>query len=99
MGVGLAGEADHHVGADGAVGDLRGDALDPLGIVGAGVAATHALEYVVIAALQGHVEVAADLGRGGGEVDERVAEIARFDGIEANAVEALDPFQLGEQIN
>ena len=68
----LTGKADHDIGADGAVGDLRDDPFGPVGVVSPAVAPAHAPENGIVTALQRDVEMAAELGRGGREVDQRV---------------------------
>jgi len=65
VGVGLAGEADHHVGAEGG---LRHEAVglpDAAGVVAGTIAAVHMAQDTVGAGLQGRVYVAGDAGRGG----------------------------------
>ena len=84
-GVVLAGEARDQVGPDGRVGQELADHREALARQRPVVAAAHAREHAVIAALEGEVEVAADARFAGDEVRERRREVLRLDRREADA--------------
>ncbi len=58
IGVGFAGKAHHHVGADGGVGHQGARLADAVGVVPRAILAVHAAQGAVAAALQGRVHVA-----------------------------------------
>ena len=61
------------------------------------VAAPHAAEDGIVSALQGDVEMAAELGRGRGVVDKRPADVGRLHRVETDALEAVDGVELLQQ--
>src|SRR5690606_2962879 len=92
-----AGRAGDHVGADAGVGHARADTGHAVGIAGRVVAAAHALQDGVAAALQGHVEVRHEAPALRHEVDDAVVAQVGFDAADAEAVNALHLVQRFDQ--
>ena len=65
LGVGLAGESDHHVGADRGGGHGGANLFDLLAIVPRTIFAMHAPQHRVAAGLHGHVRMLGDARRRG----------------------------------
>ena len=97
--VGFTGEADHHVGAESASGDPLGDLVQAVAVLGTRVTSAHAPQDAVVATLQRNVQVTTEACRTGGVVDEFVGDVARFDRIEADALEAVDVLQPAQQVD
>ena len=81
VGVGLAGEANDHIGGQCDVGGMRSQGGDQVEVVATPVEATHALEYAVAAGLQWDVKVPAE-SRRRGQLDQLGGEVVGIDGAE-----------------
>ncbi len=85
--VGFAGEADHHVGADGRVGHETASGFHSVGIMPRSILAVHAAEDCVGAGLQWGVDVFRDAGIFGHQVKQVVCEIHRLDRAEPDPLD------------
>jgi hypothetical protein len=92
VGLGLAAEADHEVGAESARPGMAARSLrDQRQELGAGVAALHGLEHGVGAGLGRQVHVGADLRLGGHDGDQLVGEVDRVGAGEADRARCRRP--------
>src|SRR6266571_7968870 len=82
--IGLAGEADHYVGADRGVGHGFMDLSDLFRIMPGAVLAMHPPENAVTAGLQRNMRVLGDSRRVGAQRDQVVAPIHRFNRADAD---------------
>ena len=98
LGVGFAREAHDCVSADGGIGHQLADLLDDAAVAGGGVTPRHGLEQLVVAALEGHMEVLTHLRQLGAGFDQALGEIARVAGGEANPLDALHVVHVVQQI-
>lgn len=87
VGMGFAGEAGDHVGADGGVGKLLADEFDAAGVMLRAVTAVHGGEDAVRAGLQRHVEMLGEAIGGSEKSDEIPGDILRLNGGKAEARE------------
>ena len=88
--LGLAGEADDDVGAEGDVGDRGAHAGDEVEVALAGVGAAHRLEDARRAGLERQMDVLADGVALGDRGDHRLAEVLRVRAREADALDPVD---------
>ena len=91
-------EGHDHIGADRGVGHAIADAVDYAAVTLHGVAPGHRLEDIVVAALEGDVEVLADLGQVGAGVDQPFREVAGVAGGEADPLNPLHVMDELEEI-
>ncbi len=86
----LAAEADDDVGIDCHLGHDGADAFDERAVLGHGVAALHAFQHRVVAGLDGHLDVRADLGQVAHRLQDAVGHVVGVAGQEADAPQAVD---------
>ena len=96
--VGLAGEADDHVGRHRQAGNRRAELRDALEIAFARVAAQHALEHARRSGLHRQMHVLAHRVGLGHRRDDAIAEVVRVRTREAQATHAVDAADRAQQI-
>ena len=94
---GLPREADDHVGGQPEAGDLGLGMLDPVEELGDAVGAVHGRQDLVVAGLEGDVQVAADLGVVADPGHQRRGHLHRQDAGQAQAQQPVDRRQPVDQ--
>jgi hypothetical protein len=79
-------------------GMICADAVDQAAVLGVGVAALHALQHLVVARLDGHFDVRADLGQVAHGLQDAVGHVVGVAGEEADAPEAVDFVDSAQQV-
>ena len=85
VGIGFAGKAGDHVGADGGVGQVVVDKFDAASVMFGAIPAMHGGEDAIRGGLQRHVEMGSYAIGGSEEFDEVPGDIERLDGADAEA--------------
>ena len=95
--VGLAGEADDHIGRKGDVGSRCTNALDRAKVIFRGVFAIHGGENAIRARLHRQMQVGHELGHFRMSDDEIIAHVARMARHVADALQAIDAGKTTDQ--
>ncbi len=97
LGLGLAGETDDDVGGDGNARDELADARHQPPVVGDSVAASHPRQHLVVARLDGNLNVLTDFGQLGDGAQQVISHPVGMAGEEAQSLQAGELVELPQE--